>query len=698
MSSSPPPAGSSSTAETTSGAGSNGLLPIYAVASSEGTTVSSSSQARSPSLPPLQSGPRPPAPSLPVTVSFGSIINNLNNLVDRRVSHLLATNSIPTPQRIPASSESTPSTSQVTTSASSTPTFTTSHNPLLDQLGSLFGTVQNGSPSFDNPFCQQDRSLTFTAASPILPAVPSKIINQIRNAGVLIHLLDGYQEDIVEFLVNGFSNGFRLGFQGPPPLSRRRNNLSAVHHVEAVSASILKELKRGHTSGPFPSPPLPNLHCSPLGSAPKKDGTLRIVLDLSSPPGISVNGIDQELCRVSYSSFDEAVSMVRSLGKGCWMAKIDIRHAFRLCPVHPDDWWLLGYEWLGRFYVDVCLLFGNRSSPCIFNAFADALQWILVHKFSISALTHYLDDFFLCSLLFSKARYWMDLIQAVFGLVRVPIAEDKLEGPTQVITYLGIEIDSLSFTIRLPSDKLTRLRELVSVWLGKRKCVKRELLSLIGSLSFACKVVRPGRIFLRRLIDLSTTVTKLHHHIDIPSSVRLDLEMWSQFLISWNGTSFLPDPPITAESISLFTDASFKGLGVYFQGQWISHAWPFDLNDLTHIAVLELFAVFAALSTFGDSLVNQQIIIFTDNESIISVWSSGSSKDTQIMAIIRELFFLTTRLNLSVRFQHVPGVKNVFADLLSRLQVDAFKSICPGCSPSPTIMQPSTMAVLETIL
>ena len=56
-----------------------------------------------------------------------------------------------------------------------------------------------------------------------------------------------------------------------------------------------------------------------------------------------------------------------------------------------------------------------------------------------------------------------------------------------------------------------------------KKFTKRELLSLIGSLSFACKVVKPGRMFLRRLIDLSTSVTNLNHHISLSSEARADI-------------------------------------------------------------------------------------------------------------------------------------------------------------------------------
>ena len=106
----------------------------------------------------------------------------------------------------------------------------------------------------------------------------------------------------------------------------------------------------------------------------KKDSTYRIILDLSSPKGQAVNdGIDQADYSVRYSSFDEAVDLVRFLGPGSTMAKIDIKHAFRLCPVRQQDYQLLGMCWNGKYYIDTRLPFGSRSSPFIFNSFADAV-------------------------------------------------------------------------------------------------------------------------------------------------------------------------------------------------------------------------------------------------------------------------------------------------------------------------------------
>ena len=90
---------------------------------------------------------------------------------------------------------------------------------------------------------------------------------------------------LVDYITTGLQFGFDIGFTGPFTNTRPKNNKSACNNKELVQAAIDKEVSRGHTSGPFPHPPFPDTHCSPIGSAPKKDGTARLVMDLSSPTG-----------------------------------------------------------------------------------------------------------------------------------------------------------------------------------------------------------------------------------------------------------------------------------------------------------------------------------------------------------------------------------------------------------------------------
>ena len=117
---------------------------------------------------------------------------------------------------------------------------------------------------------------------------------------------------LVSYLWSGFTFGFALGYQGPVTPARPRNLLSARSRRSAVTAAVALEVSRGHTAGPFVRPPFRLFHCSPLGAAVKSDGSVRLVLDLSSPRGASVNsGISREEFAVRYTSVDAAVAILR---------------------------------------------------------------------------------------------------------------------------------------------------------------------------------------------------------------------------------------------------------------------------------------------------------------------------------------------------------------------------------------------------
>lgn len=125
-----------------------------------------------------------------------------------------------------------------------------------------------------------------------------------------------------------------------------------------------------------------SIHISPIGVIPKKNkpGKWRLIVDLSSPACASVNdGISHELSSMSYPSVDHLVQLVLNVGRGAWLVKADIKEAYRMVPIHPEDQPLLGIKWDNAVFVDRTLPFGLRSAPKIFSAVADAIQWILVH-------------------------------------------------------------------------------------------------------------------------------------------------------------------------------------------------------------------------------------------------------------------------------------------------------------------------------
>jgi hypothetical protein len=529
----------------------------------------------------------------------------------------------------------------------------------------------HGTASLSTSFCP----LPLTVSTPVLVSRLGHLLRDFPVAAT------------VEFLLAGFTFGFDIGFRGALTdlNSRPRNLLSARGNVVQVSAAVAKEVSRGHTSGPFRRPPFVHTHCSPLGSAPKPDGSVRLLLDLSSPRGDSVNeGIDPLEFACKYSKFDDAVDIAVRLGRGAWLAKVDIQHAFRLCPVRPAQWPLLCFQWADCFFVDTRLPFGCRSSPCIFNSFAGALAWLFIHLAGVVYLIHYLDDFFFANCSFDSCSQDMGAIRSLCGHLGVPLAPDKSVGPSRCLTYLGIELDTESMSARLPPDKLSKLQALLVGWRPRTRVKKRELLSLIGFLSFACRVVRPGRMFLRRLIALSTSVTSLEFYVPLNAEARLDLEWWRTFLPQWNGVALLLPPPVSSRTLRLFTDASDRGFGCVFGTHWLLSVWRHGWGA-HHINIRELFASWVAIRTWGDALRDTQVVLFTDSLAMTMVWSTGSCKDAVVMRIVRALFLFTARRNINLLLRHVPGEHNVLADSLSRFQVAAFKDLHATADLHPTV-------------
>lgn len=516
--------------------------------------------------------------------------------------------------------------------------------------------------------------------------VPRSPVNIPRLAQ---HLSYHPDQSLVKYLIDGFRFGFDIGFSGPITPGVNKNLRSAHLHSKDVNLAISKEVSRGHTLGPFSTPPFRYFHISPIGAVPKKDkdNTYRLILDLSSPHnGTSINdGMIKEDFSVVYSKFDDAIDIIRDLGGSPFMAKIDIRHAFRLCPVRPCDFPLLGYKWLGQYYVDCRLPFGSRSSPFIFNTFAGVLWWIIVNVLFIPYIIHYLDDFFFAATSKEVCKSYRDRILALFATLGVPVAEDKLEGPDTSLTFLGILIDSLKSIISLPVVKVEALRTELNKFRSFKKCTKRQLLSLIGKLSFAAKVIKPGRLFLRYMINLSTTVSKLDHFIYLNKEVHLDIEWWVKALDIHNGVVFIQDKFISSKDLQLFTDASGIGFGGIYGSQWFYAAWPEKFTrDFIDINFKELFAIVVAFEIWGPHFTNKQILFNSDSEVVCNLWRNRSAKDVHLLRLLRHLFFRSVEFNCNILMRHLPGKANKLSDCLSRLQVEEFHHLAPYMDPLPT--------------
>ena len=554
-------------------------------------------------------------------------------------------------------------------------------------LHSVISSSQSPSP------CSVSHSIySQVMRMPLALPITSHSITTPLDANLLQDLLQPHHcPDLVTQLVSSMRFGFRIGYTGPRLPLQAPNLSSAYLHPAVIDKALEKEILAGRVAGPFSHPPFPNLRCSGLGLVPKDDTDWRLIFHLSAPAGLSVNDyISQEDFSLQYHTIDDAVSILVRLGPGALMAKADLKSAFRLCPVHPLDWPLLGICWRQQYFVDKCLPFGLRSSPFLFNQLADALQWCLSYYFGVSNSFHYLDDFFFAgspsSLVCHNAITHFQLLCDQLG---VPLKPEKLVLPTTKMTFLGIHLDSTNQIASIPHDKmaalLTSLRQHVRFYTSKQPVTKRSLLSLIGKLSFATKVIPAGRIFLRRLLDLAHSVPALDAPLHLTEDAVLDINWWLAFAQSWNGEAFFLDPTWThSPEMNLFTDASSEiGYGAFWNGHWFQQKWS-STNHHHSIQWKELYAILIACEVWGHGWTRKRVLFHCDNQTVVYLWRSGMSKAPTLMHLVRALFFVAARHNFHVTVTHIAGTDNGIADALSRFHLQRFAQLAPDADPDPT--------------
>jgi hypothetical protein len=322
---------------------------------------------------------------------------------------------------------------------------------------------------------------------------------------------------------------------------------------------------------------------------------------------------------------------------------------------------------------------GCSSSCKTFETLSTAVEWIAREKLGIECMLHLLDDFLIINASSKVCAQQLELFIQTCSYLGIPIAPEKTVGPASVMSFAGIELDSVRMEARLPFDKVTKCMNLINHFLKRKRVSLKELQSLIGLLNFACSVVKPGRAFLRRLIDLTIGVKLAHHSIRLSKESKNDLHIWRSFLSGFNGKSFfLNDYWLNSSKLNLFTDASGAlGFGAIFGKHWLYGKWPPDWA-YRNIAILEFYPIVLSMYLWGHEIKNRCILFFTDNEALVHVINKQSCRDKHLMFFVRQLVLVCLRHNIVFKAKHVPGSKNTLADSLSRLQVDTFLRLAPS--------------------
>jgi hypothetical protein len=513
------------------------------------------------------------------------------------------------------------------------------------------------------------------------------------NNDLLKFHLEGYDnQSDAKYLLDGFTFGFKLQYSGPRLPINSKNLKSVSYYPEVLRDKLLKEKQLGRILGPFNKKPLPNLRINPVGLVPKKSGGWRLISNLSHPNGFSVNDfIDPDVCSVQYSKFDNAIEIIQSLGISSLIAKKDVKSAFNLCPVYPGDFDLLGIFFDDTYWIQKMLPQGASISCAIFEKFATFIQFCVSKKANSNNIDHFLDDFFFAAKNRNQCQILLDAFDSICYDMGIPVNDEKTEGPTTKMEYLGLEIDTAEGTIKVPSDKIEKAKSMLEEALCSKKITLKKLQSMVGLLNFFSKAIPSGRAFNCRFYAAMSQVKKPYHLVRLSLGMKEDIRIWLLFLYNFNGQTIFSDLLWTPDNqLELFTDAAGSkelGCGAYFQGSWVYFKWPDFWNNETmrDITFLEVVPILLAFLTWDSKLKGKKVILRSDNLSVVDIINKKSSRNSRVMYLIRHLMLALLLNNVQIKARHISGKKNQISDAISRFQWSTLWNFLPeGASRTPS--------------
>lgn len=498
------------------------------------------------------------------------------------------------------------------------------------------------------------------------------------------------EEDITlkRFITNGILNGFDIIDKDVHVDSYFCKNYRSATEGKAYSfINELLETELGeHKLLKVNSQP----YCvHALGAVEKAGDKYRPITDCKRPLYYSINNFMSETVKdFTFETIDDVCAV---LCKSDYIATIDLASAYRSVSVTPEHWKYLGLQWQFEneeyFMLDTRLCFGLSCAPFIFSSLSKFIVKCMRRR-GYDRIFCYLDDYIVIGSSYTECREKQLVLISLLRELGFFINWGKCTSPNRKCTYLGIEVNSDQMSISLPRAKLEKLYAELKFFVGKRKATKKQLQRLAGILAHCSKVVRGGRVFSRRVIDLLRSLPQKNVRITLSKGFKNDLNWWEKFSKFFNGTALILDK--MEYEVVLCSDASLQGYG-FVQGQdWVAGFFnsiqvPFDVLqcDLCHwhwaniavheeistnINALEILPILLAANRYAEKWRDKKIIWYTDNAQVVTIVNKGTSKNEFCMEVLRYIFWRSVEFNFHLVCRHIPGSENNLPDYLSRLK------------------------------
>ena len=495
-------------------------------------------------------------------------------------------------------------------------------------------------------------------------------INPNFKTEIWLDLLQGYDDlKVIDYMLYGWPAGYEAEIV---PTLGLPNHSSSLKQPEAVDKYLIKEKECCAILGPFTKSPFSWFRSNPLMVRPKKEvGKYRVILDLSFPLNESVNShipslsYDGAPYKLRLPTALNLAELIAKEGKGCFMYKLDLARAYRQLPIDPLDWPLLGISWKDEMYIDLCVPFGLRHGAMFCERVTTAICYA-VKRACKAAMEAYIDD------MGGVGGTNKELVEIEYKNVCATIVKmglnlalDKCEGPSTFMTWTGTSFDSVKMIMKIEESKVSEALEIAENLLKRVDITLEELESFVGKIQHCIKFCPGGKRFLNRILQMRREMDESSRYGLTQGAVE-DIDWLRKFLQVFNGQAVIRSQLIP--SVKIHVDACLTGGGgIWNEKAYFSVGWP-DFIKLWDISIndLEMFNVLLAVRLWKEELKGKTCRIYCDNNTAVQSMSSGRAKNTFMAGCLRELWWLCCTQDIFLACDHVAGVQNEIADLLSR--------------------------------
>ena len=248
--------------------------------------------------------------------------------------------------------------------------------------------------------------------------------------------------------------------------------------------------------------------------------------------------------------------------------------------VRDEDQDLQWFSWLGKYFCELCLIFGSKSSVGLYDRLAKLVLFIVCKEsgMPMHMVCQHLDD---CAAAAPKDSSLIQCFDEVFSevadLLGVKLAPrddpEKSFGPSTSGIVFGVRYDTLDWAWSIPQEKLSRILHQLQDGINSDWVSQEYLMSVAGRIINIRPLIPDGRFHVNHILRAAGVSQDKGHVSRVTPELRSQLQFWFVMLRACDGNVSIPDPDVRPPSwaINIFTDASGGGFGAGSLGQYSSY-------------------------------------------------------------------------------------------------------------------------------